>query len=99
MSEVMADIHDGIIIQTSFYLLLFLYQVFWCHLSTFGQMKQANEAYVKLFSWSETTCNSIFRRFRLILVEIFVFITMVLTHKFLFFCITPSERYFGALVK
>jgi len=44
MSEVMTDIHDGIIIRTSFYLLLFPYQVFWRHLSTFGQMKQANEA-------------------------------------------------------
>ena len=44
MSEVMADIRDGIIIRTSFYLLLFPYQAFWRHLSAFGQMKQAKEA-------------------------------------------------------
>src|ERR1044071_2120561 len=42
-SKVMADIRDGIIIRTSFYLPLFLYQVFWHHLSAFGQMKQAKE--------------------------------------------------------
>ena len=51
----------------------------------FGQMKLAKEAYVKLFSGSETTCNSIFRRFGSILVKIFAYLIIVLTHEFTFF--------------
>ena len=37
-----------------------------------------------MFSGSEITCNSIFRRFGLILVEIFAVLSMVLTCKFIF---------------
>ncbi len=84
MSGVIADIHDGIIIRTSFFLSSFSVPSFLAFFEHFGQMKQAKEAYVKLFSGSETTCNSIFRRFGLILVDIFTFLTKVLTHDFLF---------------
>jgi hypothetical protein len=43
----------------------------------FGQMKQAKRAYVKLFSGSKSTCNSIFIIVGLILMEKFVcFVTV-----------------------
>src|ERR1043166_7079908 len=44
MSEVMADIRNGIIIRTSILLASFFVPSFWRNLSAFGQMKQAKEA-------------------------------------------------------
>ena len=81
MSEVMANIHDGIIILfASFSVPSFLasFKHFWSN-------ETGKRSLSKVVQLAETTCNSIFRRFGLILVEIFVFITMVPTHKFLFF--------------
>ena len=65
----------------------FVYNTFRAKLWHFGQMKQANEAYVKLFSRFETTCNSIFRMVGLLLVEKFAFLAMVLIREFTFFSV------------
>ncbi len=70
-------LHNGTILQK-----MFLFQAYLKH---FGQMKQTNDALVKLFEGFETTCISIFIRIVYIYVVLWAFIINVLYHKIFFF--------------